>query len=361
MQVFLSIWREFKRQKANLFFTIFFPVILIFILGTLLEQWNSAEYEIPEIKAAYVEKEEYPAFGQFLAQMEKEKMLSVVREENEAEALAKIDDEYAVVFAYEDGKLILHQGTDTVINRAVHIMLEGYVSMEEAVIISYQNGVQVTFAEEEAQSEGYVKAKNLGVERKMMDYYAVCMLVMILFMGGSISSSVCLYEFRLSGLFNRVAVTPANKVKVFLLMVLGNCPMIAIEIGAIMFCSVFFFGAHYCVNFAGNLALVVFFLVLAIAVEAFGAVVGLFIKANPTAVMMPLCWIMMFFSGTFAKDIYIEGVSEWMPVYQIQQAVFDLTLFGKYDRVLQVGAVALVCSLVLLAAGAVLFGCKKER
>lgn len=359
MQVFLSIWREFKRQKANLFFTVFFPAILVFILGTLLEQWNTAEYDIPQITAAFVAEEESPEFEQFLAQMEQEGMLSVVREQDEEEALGKIDDAYSVVLSYKDGKLVLHQGTDEVINRAVHIMLEGFVSTSEAVILSYQNGVPVDTGVLTGQAD-HVETKKLGVERSMMDYYAVCMLVMILFMGGSISSSVCFYEFRLTGLLDRVAITPANKMKVFLLMVLGNLPMIAIEIGAIMFCSIFFFGAHYCVGIAENLMLIAYFTVVALAVEAFGAVVGLFIKANPTAIMMPLCWIMMFFSGTFAKDVYMKGISEWMPTYQIQQAAFDLTLFGNYGRVLRVGGVALVCCIVLLAVGAVLFNRKKK-
>ncbi|MED9905136.1 MAG: ABC transporter permease [Lachnospiraceae bacterium] len=361
MQIFLSVWREFVRQKANLFFCIFFPSILIFVLGTILEQWNIAEYEIPDIKVAYVAEEEYPAFEQFLTKMEEQGMLTVIKEEKEAEAISRIDSEISAVLKYdaESGELILHQGANEIANRTLHILTESYSSMEDAAIICYQNGILVDMAQTE-ETPVYITAKKLGIERSMIDYYAVCMLVMILFMGGSIGGSMIFYDFRQSGLFRRVSVTPANKVKQFLLMVLGTLPMVVIQIAVIMFCSIFFFGAHYCVDIWGNLVLMLFFIVVALAVNAFGAVAGLLLDVNPTAVLMALNWIMMFFAGTFAKEIYIEGISNRMPMYRIQQAAFDLTLFGNYERVIRLGGIAVLCIVLFMAAGAWLF-CRKKK
>lgn len=361
MQIFLSVWKEFVRQKANLFFCIFFPSILIFVLGTLLEQWNIAEYEIPDIKVAYVAEEEYPALEQFLERMEEQGMLTVIKEEKEAEAIRKIDSEVLAVLKYDAASraFILYQGANELANRTLHILLESYSSMEEAAVICYQNGVLVDMAQAE-EAPVYVTTKKLGIERSMIDYYAVCMLVMILFMGGSIGSSMVFYEFRQSGLFRRVSITPANKVKQFLLMVLGTLPMVVIQIVVIMFCSIFFFGAHYCGDILGNLVLMLFFIAVALAVNAFGAVAGLLVHVNPSAVLMALNWIMMFFAGTFAKEIYIEGISNRMPMYQIQQAAFDLTLFGNYERVIRLGGIAVLCVVLFMAAGAWLFCRRKE-
>lgn len=361
MQIFLSVWREFYRQKANLFFAVFFPSILVFILGTLLEQWNVSEVEIPAIRVGYVAEEEYPAFEQFLSEMEKEEMLKTVREQNLQTALEKMGTDYSAVLLYDAEKeqLVLHRGKDQIINNTLQILLEGYASMEQAVMISYENGVPFTM-EAGAPTE-FVTAKKLGVERSMMDYYGVCMLVMILVMGGTISTATALYEFRKSGLFNRVAVTPAGKMKTFLFMVLGNMPMVAIEIGAIMLCSVFIYGGHYCADIKGNIVLILFFAIVGLTMEAFGAVIGLLVNVNPTGILVPLCWTMMFFSGTFAKDIFIDGLSQRMPVYLVQQAAFDLTVFGNYGRVFTVGAGSLLGCIVFLMAGAVIFRVKKER
>lgn len=362
MQIFLSVYREFIRQKANLFFCAVFPAVLVFILGTLLEQWNISDYEIPEIRIAFAAENEDSAFIQYMETLEKQGILTAERVEDVNKETAMSDASFAAVIEYDapSRQVILHQGPDKVINRALHIMLQGYASMENALMVCYQNGAlpDISFAENEGE---YVIPKKLGVERSMIDYYAVSMLVMILFMGGGISGSTMFYEYRQGGLFNRVVVSPAKKIKVFLFMLLGNLPMTAIEIGTIMFCSTFLFGARYCMNFMENLILIVYFFVAALMINAFGAVVGLIVNFNPTAVMMPLAWIMLFLGGSFSKEIFIDGISNRMPAWVIQQAAFDLTLFGNYNRVFWTGGWMFLCFFLFLALGAVLFCKKKEK
>lgn len=360
MQAFLYVWREFSRQKANLFFTVFFPSILVFILGTLLEQWNIAEYEIPDIHVAYVAQESYPAFEMFLEEAKAEGMLNFVTDVEKEAALAEIDTTFSGVIEYdaEGRQLILHQGTDAVVNRAMHITLQSYASLEEAVMLCYENGVQMDMTAFNKAGD-YVIAKKLGVERSMIDYYAVCMLVMILFMGGTMSGGMQFYEFRTTGLFRRTGITPVNKVKLFVQMLLGNIPGSIIEIVTIMFCSVFFFGGHYCADFLGNAVLFCYFFLIALTVSAVGAVVGLCVNVNPTAILMPVSWVILFFSGSFA-NIYIEGVTNLMPAYQIQQAAFDLTLFGNYEKIFLTGGVAALCLFGCLVLGSILFCRKKE-
>lgn len=356
MQIFLAVWREFYRQKSNLFFTTLFPCILVFILGTMLEQWNISEYEIPKIHVAYAAQEEYPAFEQFLQETEAEGLLTVDWVQDEETALAQIDGFYTAVLIYDakEERIDLYQGSDSVADRALHAILESYSGMEQAFVLSVQNGV---FPETETWAD-YVRPKNLGVERSMIDYYAVAMLVMILFMGGGIGGAVNFYEFQKNGLFRRLVPTPAGRVKVFCLMVLGEMPMLAMEIGAVMLCSTVLFGAHYGKTFVDNLALIAFFGIVGMAVQTFSAVVGTAMRVNPTAVMMPLTWMILFFSGSFAR-IKIDGITQMMPAWQIQEAAFDLTLFGNYGRLLQVGGVCLVCCAVFAAAGAMMFYRKK--
>lgn len=352
MQIFLAVWRDFYRQKANLFFTVFFPSVLVFILGTLLEQWNTAEYEIPEMRIAYVADEEYPAFEQFLGEMETEGLLIVERVTERETALERMDSEYVAVLTYEpeEGQIVLWQGSNSVADRTLHAILEGYSGLEQAVILSLQNGMPPEWDEE----ADYVTPKDLGVERSMIDYYAVCMLVMILFMAGCIGGGTNFYEFGRNGLFQRLSAAPIGKVKAFCLMVLGSLPMVAVEIGSVMLCSVVLFGAHYGKTPADNLALILFFGIVGMTLVSFGAVVGTVMRVNPTVIMMPLSWMILFFSGSFAR-IKIDGITQHMPAWQIQEAVFDLTLFGSYGRLLRVGGISLVCCMAFVAAGALLF------
>lgn len=358
MQIFLAVWREFYRQKANIFFTVFFPSICVFILGTLLEQWNISEYAIPEMRVAYVAGEEYPAFEQFLDEMEAEGLLHVDRVQDMETALGRVDEDYSAVLVYEpaEGRVELYQGSDSVADRTIHAMLEGYSGLEQAAVLAVQNGV----IPEISGRTDFVSPKNLGVERSMIDYYAVSMLVMILFMAGGIGGSTTFYEFRKKGLFQRMSVTPVGKAKAFCLMTLGELPMVALEISAVMLCSVILFGAHYGRTFADNLVLILFFLIAGMAVTAFGAVVGTIVRVNPTAVMIPLIWVMLFFAGSFAR-LKIDGVTQLMPAWHMQEAAFDLTLFGNYERILRVGAVCLICCAVFVAAGMALFRRKGQE
>lgn len=352
MQIFLAVWREFYRQKANLFFTVLFPCILVFILGTLLEQWNISEYEIPQMQVAYVAKEEYTSFEQFLKEMETEGLLIVDRVSETEAALEQVDESYVAVMVYEpqEGRINIYQGSNSVADRALHAILEGYSGLEQAVVLSMKNGVMPDIGDQ----ADYVSPKSLGVERSMIDYYAVSMLVMILFMAGCIGGSTQIYEFRKNGLYRRVMSSPTGKIRTFCLMVLGSLPMVAVEIGAVMFCSVAFFGAHYGKTLADNLILLLFFGVAGMTLVAFGSIVGTVTRVNPTAIMMPFSWVILFFAGSFAR-IKIDGITQLMPAWQIQEAVFDLTLFGNYERLLRVGGVCAVCCIVFVAVGAVLF------
>lgn len=352
MQIFLAVWRSFYRQKSNLFFVVVFPSILVFILGTLLEQWNISEYDIPKMCVAYVAAEDYPAFEQFLAEMEREELFTVDRVETKEEALGQLEEHYTAVLVYEaeESRIDFYQSSEGVTGMTLHTILEGYAALEEAAILSLQNGVVPGIPSD----SNYIVPKNLGVERSMLDYYAVCMLVMILFMGGGMSAGMSFYEYRKNGLFLRMAQTPIGKIKAFFMMVLGNLPMIALEIGSVMICSVAVFGAHYCGNLLDNLALILFFAIAGGAVVSFSAIAGLALRINPTGLMLPVSWVLLFFSGSFAR-IKMGNIQQYMPPWQIQEAAFDLTLFGNYGRILQVGGVCLLCSILFCVAGAAVF------
>lgn len=355
MQIFMAVWKTFYRQKANLFFTVFFPSILVFILGTLLEQWNTAEQRIPEIKIAYVAEEDDPAFLTFLKETERQGLLETERVQEKEAALEKIDGTYAAVLCRETGgELVLYQGADSVANRTLQMLLEGYSSMERAAALSLSQGV----VPKEAPAD-FVTGERLGVERSMIDYYAVSCLVMILFMGGCIGGANAIYDWKKDGVFLRTAVSPAEKTKVFCMAVLGHFPMVFVEEAAVMACSALLFGARYGEGVLENLALLLFFFVVGITLTAFGMAAGLLLRCQPVAVMMPLSWTVLFFSGSFAQ-LKIDGITQLMPAWYIQEAAFDLTLFGNYTRALSVGGICLVCFVALTAFGAALF-CRKRN
>ena len=356
MQIFLAVWREFYRQKSSFIFTILFPVAMVFILGTLLEQWNVAEYKVPTLHVAYVTEQEDPALNQYLEQLSSENILKFTRCLSLDEALQELGKTYCAIVENkrEMNQVIIHQGNDEIANRTLHILFRSFTSMEQAVQKAYESGVNIKEYENLKDSD-YIQTKKLGIERTMIDYYAVSMIVMILFMGVSIGAGSTFYEFRKKGLESRVSVSPEKKLKIFVMMVLGNLPMILLMIFSIMFCSVTFFGAKYAVGVGANIVLILYFVLLAMTVNAFGAIVGLLVKTEPTIVLLPICWVLLFFGGSFANTVDFGMLTRVMPTNIVQQAVFDLTLFGNYERIAMTGCVMCFILFLLCGIGILLF------
>lgn len=129
----------------------------------------------------------------------------------------------------------------------------------------------------------------------------------------------------------------------------------------LMTVSVLVFGAKYSSNMFDNLYLFFMFLVVTFTVILIGAVIGLFVKKNPSVITFPIIWVMMFLSGTYSKEVFIDGVTQKMPIYQIQEAAFDLVIFGRYDRVNTVIIICSSISLIMLIIGAIGFSRRGEQ
>jgi ABC-type transport system involved in multi-copper enzyme maturation permease subunit len=138
-------------------------------------------------------------------------------------------------------------------------------------------------------------------------------------------------------------------------------PQVALQITVIMTVSVFVFKAHYATTLGANLYLFFMFLVVTLCMVSIGAAIGIVIKANPMAVIMPVLWLMMFFGGTYSKEVNIKGLTNLMPIYQIQQAAFDLSVFNRFGKANTVILICLLIMAVALALGAFLFSKKEEE
>jgi ABC-2 type transport system permease protein len=96
-----------------------------------------------------------------------------------------------------------------------------------------------------------------------------------------------------------------------------------------------------------------------LAVSAVALVIGLAVRFSPIPLIMMIAWPMLFLSGTFSKEISIPGFSDYLPPAIIQQAAFDLTLFGQDGRCLTVLTISIAIILVATALGAALFNRKE--
>lgn len=359
--------KEFARDKTNIFFFLAFPVILIFLLGNLLGSMDKAEEAIGTIKISYLleteEAYQVMAVQNFIQSATDYNSLLDFTETDDLEEAKQLagNDEIAaaVVFTGNPMKIRIYEGTNKTKNRAVGAIFNSFAKTDQTIATVITVNPQV-LSSLGAEQDDLVVQKDLGIKRTMIDYYAISMLAMICFMSILVGAGAFVGE-RQCKTINRLIIAPQNRVLMFLQKILGLIPQVLVQILLIMAISVIVFHAHYAATPGANLYLFLMFFVLTLCMVAIGAAIGIVIKANPMAVIMPVIWLMMFFGGTYSKDMYIKGITEAMPIYQIQQAAFELAIFGRYGKATVVVLICFVIMLAALAIGAFLFSRKEEE
>lgn len=354
LNVIIKELRGCFRSGSNLFFSILFPSILVFFLGTFLEEIEDSDESIGELNIVYsVDNAAYEAavpFEKFIDALENKSILTAKKTSSDKLEIA-VSESCSAAVELSGSDIIIYCGTDAIKNRTVKALFDGY----DRTACSYMAVASVdpaALANTQMSEESFVKHKDLGASRTMMDYYAVAMTVMIVFMGSCLSGATVYSDEYKSNTIDRLGVSPVRPSAVFLGKIIGSVPLAFIQVVTVMITSTLLFGAHYCNSFSGNLLLAILFIATSLAALSVGVIINLFFPKLPsTLVLMPILWVLMFYSGTFSQDIYIEGFSDKLPMYVIQKAAFDLTLFSRTEKAISVITVSMVIFAVLLIIG----------
>jgi ABC-2 type transport system permease protein len=403
------------RDRANLFFILLFPSLLVLILGNALSFLDNAETPIDpftvEYRVSTTSPDDVAAIDAFVDSVNQSGVVSFALAYDDADnqnspgATDASNGEIPVLSAYklEQGTIAafvaftqtpnqtlsinIHKGLDSAQNRAVSMMLEGF-SIQSGTYSALAQSYLQTLLEQSANPPGalsdpgsgddflsqsqiqqtideafaslppttnLVSSATAGYQRSMLDYYAVTMIVMILVMGGSIGGASLLYERRKEGTVRRELSTSISSTRLYLQFLLETLLQNIIQVGAVMLSSTLLFGAHYGATWQDNVLLFAMLFSVGMAISALFLIVGIFIKFDPTAILMPISWVFLFLGGTFSKPINIPGLSEYLPTSMAQNAAFDLTVFGNTQASLTVLAVSLGIIIVATGVGSALF------
>lgn len=352
LQVFLNAVRSCFRSGTTIFFSILFPSLCTFFLGTLLEKLEISDDIVGEINLAYcIESDDYSAnaFEEFILSLDEENVINA--EKVGAEELENAAEKYSAAVEFNGSEITIHNGKTAVQNRTVKALMDGY-NQNAAAYMSVAEKNPQALANIEITDESLVVPKDFGRKRTMMDYYAVAMTVVIIFFGAMISGAEAYHDEYASKTINRLNVSSVSPTKVYFGKIVGLLPLVFVQVSVVMCVSTLFFGAHFCATLGENLLLFAMFICASLATLAVGVCLNLlFPKMQTWAVLMPINWVMLFFSGAFEASLTIKGVSEYLPPNVIMEAAFDLTVFGRTERVLGVSLWSLVIFAALMLIG----------
>ena len=348
--------REYFRSPANVFMGLLFPVLLVFFLGTMLQNLDIADYDIGEIKLQYsvaqTDEQSGKAFAEFLDNIS---MIKAEKTSDEKNALSLTDK-----VELKNGEILLYGGRNEIANRALGSVLNSFIAVSDTYYKIASTDPSLLMNTDTDTEKSFVEQDGLGVTRSMMDYYAVSMAVMMIFMSHMIMGSTALKDEERIFTLQRLYLSPVGKVKLFFGKLIGTLPSAVIGNAVIMLFSVFVFGAKYCDSFVGNLILFLLLSCCSLASIAVGMLIGVLIKIPAESIVIPLTWALLFFSGSFSKQVFVEGFSDKLPPYIVQQAAFRLTLYGESDSALAVIAVCLAVTAAVSLIGAAIFRVKKS-
>lgn len=364
LSLIIKQMREYFRSPVNVFMGLLFPVLLVFFLGTMLQNLDIADYDIGEIKLQYsvtqTDEQSGRAFAEFLSNIS---MIKAEKASNEKTALSLTDKgDIDAYIELKNGEILLYCGRNEIANRALGSVLNSFIAVSDTYykIASTDPSLLMNIGTDTDTEKTFVEQEGLGVTRSMLDYYAVSMTVMMIFMSHMMMGSTAFKDEEKIFTMSRLYLSPLGRTKLFFGKLIGILPSAVIGNAVIMVISSFVFGARYCDNFVGNLLLLLLFSCCSLASTAVGMLIGVIIKIPAEGVIIPLAWSLLFFSGSFSKQTFIEGFSDKLPPYIIQQAAFRLTLYGESDSALAVIAVCLAVTSAVSLIGAAIFRVKKS-
>lgn len=362
LSLIIKQMREYFRSPVNVFMGLLFPVLLVFFLGTMLQNLDISDYDIGEINLQYsvseADEQSGKAFSDFIGNIE---MIKAEKNDDAESALKLTDngdtDAYIEVKA---GEIVFHSGRNDIANRALGSVLNSYIAVSDTYYKIASTDPSLLMNTDTDTEKSFVEQDGLGVTRSMMDYYAVSMAVMMIFMSHMMMGCTAFKDEEKIYTMSRLYLSPLGRTKLFFGKLIGILPSAVIGNAVIMLLSALVFGAKYCDSFAGNLLLFLLFCCCSLASTAVGMLIGVLIKIPAESIVIPLTWALLFFSGSFSKQVFIEGFSDKLPPYIVQQAAFRLTLYGESDGALAVIAVCLAVTVAVSLIGAAIFRVKKS-
>ncbi|HKL79366.1 MAG TPA: ABC transporter permease, partial [Mobilitalea sp.] len=275
IQIILKETKEFLREKTNLFMFLMFPVVLVFLLGNLLSSMDKAEETIGEIIIHYQVQTENSiqamAIEGYISSVGDDSNIIFEKTEDleASKLIAGTDDITAVVlFTGEPLEIMVYEGTNNIKNRTIGAIMNGFIQTNKSITTILKT-IPNSLDSQINQTGEYIKQKDLGINRTMVDYYAVTMLAMICFMS-ILQGSMAFLGERQNHTINRLLLAPMNKSVLFMAKILGLIPQTILQIVIIMVVNVLVFNAHYASTLGDNLYLFFMFFIVTLAMISIG-------------------------------------------------------------------------------------------
>ncbi|UCE38434.1 MAG: ABC transporter permease [Thermoplasmata archaeon] len=327
--------KEFVRNKAAVFWTIMFPILLILLFGFIFQDEGDINYEL------LVQDKDSGNWSTALTDVINETDLFDVKmvhpnedpedymKDNNANVLIIIPEGYSDEVNYklaglsDDGPVnitIMYDPTQSSSQTKIQIL--------DSIIQGVNKGIANT-----TDTIGVNAETTVSEEFKYIDFFApgiIAMSVMATSLFGSVTINT---ELRQKGILRKLATTPITRPEWLMANIMYQLVMAVISTSAILLIGIVVFDLqpHF------NLFLPLFVLLTVFAFSGIGMLITRFVKeaqsaeAAANAVMFP----MMFLAGTFFQlemmPDFLQKVALVLPLYYINEGLRDSMINLNFD------------------------------
>ncbi|MDD5936136.1 MAG: ABC transporter permease [Clostridiales bacterium] len=351
--IIINEFRKFFRNPFMLVCFLIFPIIMIYLLGNLVENVQTCDETIGNIKVAYTAQD--VDFGS-LYQNDDVQFLPM----EQTEGQAKLNDgQVNGYFKIDEAGLTLFEGSSVLYNSVVKGIANGYL-LQKSVYESIVKDNPVAMANIHMSEEDHTVKKEANASMTMFDYYAVAMSIMTA-LYAAMASSMVFTEERKYKTMNRLITSPMNKFKIFSGICIGQIPFVILQFVVLLSFSAIAFHANYAPTFLGKVLLFLLLIVTGVLFSILGVVISLVFRKSMAVPIFLIVWVSLLLSGCFAKAMTLEPICNFLPPYLVRQAAFSLNVFGDHGPAIRVILVEVAIIIGLILVGGLIFSKKQEE
>lgn len=352
-QIILNEFKSYIRNPFIVTVLVIFPIAMIFILGNLVEKVQVSDKVIGEVRIAYS--------ADNLALEDMILMDTVhVTKANEKDAVSLLKNNEADAFlAMDVDGIRMYEGSSVLYNNVIKAIMNGLL-FRQSVMSSIAQTSPQSLRNLSSSNGSYTETKPLDTEMSMFDYYVIAMTIMTATFS-CLSASMAFTDERKNRTMNRLITSPMHKGRIFLAKCLGQIPFAIIQVGVVLIFSGVVYHTQFASTLSGKLILFLLLTLSAVVSDIAGVVISLIFRRSMAVFIFMIGWVMLLFSGCFAKAMTLEPLCNFLPPYRIRCAAFELNLFGNHAPALKTIGVELLLCIAMVAFGGLIFSKKQEE
>ncbi len=329
---FLTNFRRLFRDKTALFFTFLFPLIFLFVFGSINSGNNNVSFTV-----AVINESKDVDFDSFVKNIEKGEVIEVDREitslDQAKDRMSRSELDAAIVLP--EGFGAVKPGSTTPSGEANVLYTQNNAQVGEAlgrVIGSYFQGVNASLVKTETPYT--VQTKQLNENSLTAFDYTFAGLLGFSILGAGIFGPVNYFpELKKMGILRRFHTTTIRVWQYFLSVMMGNAVVGLLSMALMFAVAIAVFDLKLAGNYFELTAFLTFSIVLILGI---GLAVGGWAKNERQAAPLAniIVFPMMFLSGTFFPRFlmpeWLQNISSWFPLTPVIDGTRLIATEGKH-------------------------------